>query len=301
MTARRIDGVADARALRESLLPRVAALAGRGVVPGLAVLLVGDDPASAVYVRNKVRACEEVGIRSILERHGASLTQGALLERIVALNDDPAVHGILVQLPLPDGLEPQAAIAAIDPAKDVDGYSIESAGALLAGEPGLRPCTPAGCMRLIASTGVSPRGRHAVVVGRSRTVGAPMALLLLAADATVTVCHSRTPALAARVREGDIVVAAAGRPKLVTADMVKPGAVVIDVGIHRQPDGTLCGDVDFGPVAEVAGWITPVPGGVGPMTVAMLLSNTVEAAEASCRSRAAAAPSGEGTPKDHAP
>ena len=280
MTARRIDGVAEARALRESLTPRVAALAARGTVPGLAVLLVGDDPASAVYVRNKVRACEEVGIRSLLERHPASLAHDALLDRVRALNADPAVHGILVQLPLPAGLDAQAAIAAIDPAKDVDGYSVESAGALVAGQPGLRPCTPAGCLRLLASTGVPLRGAHAVVVGRSRTVGTPMALLLLAADATVTVCHSRTPDLAARVREGDIVVAAAGRPKLVTADMVRPGAVVVDVGIHRQEDGSLCGDVDPA-VAEVAGWLTPVPGGVGPMTVAMLLANTVQAAERS--------------------
>jgi methylenetetrahydrofolate dehydrogenase (NADP+)/methenyltetrahydrofolate cyclohydrolase len=279
VAARRIDGVAEARSLRESLRPRVEALAARGTVPGLAVLLVGDDPASAVYVRNKVRACEEVGIRSVLERHPASIGQAALLARVAALNADPAIHGILVQLPLPAGLDAQAAIAAIDPAKDVDGYSVESAGALVAGQPGLRPCTPAGCMRLIASTGVAPRGRHAVVVGRSRTVGTPMALLLLAADATVTVCHSRTDDLAARVREGDIVVAAAGRPGLVTGAMLKPGAVVIDVGIHRRADGTLCGDVDFASAEAVAGWITPVPGGVGPMTVAMLLANTVEAAE----------------------
>ena len=279
MAARRIDGVAEARALRLGVQPRVAALAARGTVPGLAVLLVGDDPASAVYVRNKVKACEEVGIRSLLERHDATLGQSALLERVAALNADPSVHGILVQLPLPPGLDAQAVIAAIDPAKDVDGYSVESAGALVAGQPGLRPCTPAGCLRLIASTGVPVRGAHAVVVGRSRTVGTPMALLLLAADATVTVCHSRTPDLAARVREGDLVVAAAGRPKLVTGAMIKPGAVVVDVGIHRQADGTLCGDVDFASASDVAGWITPVPGGVGPMTVAMLLANTVQAAE----------------------
>lgn len=279
MGARRIDGVGEARALREGLTPRVAALASQGTIPGLAVILVGDDPASAVYVRNKVKACDEVGIRSLLERHDASLGQAALLERVAALNADPSVHGILVQLPLPPGLDAQAVIAAIDPAKDVDGYSVESAGALVAGQPGLRPCTPAGCMRLIASTGVPVRGAHAVVVGRSRTVGTPMALLLLAADATVTICHSRTPDLAARVREGDIVVAAAGRPKLLTGEMIKPGAVVIDVGIHRQADGALCGDVDFASASEVAGWITPVPGGVGPMTVAMLLANTVEACE----------------------
>jgi len=279
LTARRIDGTGIARQLRAELAVRAAHLASIGHRPGLAVLLVGDDPASRVYVRNKVKACEEAGIRSLLEEYGADLAEADLLARIAALNADPAVHGILVQMPLPKHIEPAKVIEAISTDKDVDGYSVESAGRLVAGLPGFRPCTPWGCMKLIESTGIELRGKHAVVIGRSNTVGKPMALLLLQADATVTVCHSRTPDLGEHTRRADVVVVAVGRAGTLTADMVKPGAVVIDVGMNRNADGKLCGDVDFAGVAEVAGAITPVPGGVGPMTIAMLLSNTVDAAE----------------------
>ena len=277
--ARLIDGARIARELRADLAGRVAALAASGRTPGLAVILIGDDPASRIYVRNKIQACAEVGIRSLDERHPATLGEAELLARIAALNADPAVHGILVQMPLPRHISPARVIAAIDAAKDVDGYSIESAGRLVAAVAGFRPCTPAGCMRLIESTGIALRGKHAVVIGRSNTVGKPMALLLLQADATVTVCHSRTPDLAEHTRRADVVVAAVGLANTLTAAMVKPGAVVIDVGMNRDAAGKLCGDVDFAGVAAVAGAITPVPGGVGPMTVAMLLANTVESAE----------------------
>ena len=279
MTARLIDGAALSRQMRAELARRAAALTASGCRPGLAVILVGDDPASAVYVRNKVRACEEVGLHSVLERYDASLDQATLLARIAALNADPAIHGILVQMPLPPHLDAQRVIEAIATDKDVDGFSVHSAGALVAGLPGLRPATPAGCMRLIESTGEPLAGRHAVVIGRSNTVGKPMALLLLQAGATVTICHSRTPDLAAHTRAADIVVVAVGRRDTLRADMVRPGAIVIDVGINRREDGTLCGDVDFAGVRQVAGWITPVPGGVGPMTITMLLVNTLEAAE----------------------
>ncbi len=280
MTARLIDGVALSRDLRLQTGERAARLSARGRPPGLAVLLVGDDPASAVYVRNKVKACQDSGLHSVLERHDATLPEAALLDRIAALNADPAIHGILVQMPLPRQIDPGRVVAAIDPRKDVDGYSLLSGGELMAGLPGMRPCTPAGCMKLIESTGVGLRGTHAVVIGRSATVGKPMALLLLQADATVTVCHSRTTDLAAHTRRADVVVAAVGRRGTLTANMVKPGAVVNDVGINRDEQGKLCGDVDFAAVREIAGWITPVPGGVGPMTITMLLANTVEAAEA---------------------
>ena len=279
MTATRIDGAGLARRVRGELAERTARLDAAGHVPGLAVILVGDDPASAVYVRNKVAACESTGIRSLLERHPADLAEDDLLARIGALNADPSVHGVLVQMPLPRHISPARVIEAISPAKDVDGYSVESAGRLLAGLPGFRPCTPWGCMKLIESTGTDLSGKHAVVIGRSNTVGKPMALMLLQADATVTVCHSRTPDLAIRTRDADVVVAAVGRAGTVTAAMVKPGAVVIDVGMNRDAAGKLCGDVDFDAVAEIASAITPVPGGVGPMTIAMLLSNTVDAAE----------------------
>jgi methylenetetrahydrofolate dehydrogenase (NADP+)/methenyltetrahydrofolate cyclohydrolase len=245
------------------------------------VILVGDDPASAVYVRNKVKACAEHGLHSVLERHDGSLSEAALLDRIAALNADPAIHGILVQMPLPRHIDPHRVVEAIDPRKDVDGYSVLSAGQLMAGLAGLRPCTPFGCMKLIESTGIDPRGRHAVVIGRSNTVGKPMALMLLQAHATVTVCHSATPDLAAHTRRADIVVAAVGRRGTLRGDMVRPGAIVIDVGINRDEAGKLCGDVEFEPVRAALGsdgWITPVPGGVGPMTITMLLSNTVQAA-----------------------
>jgi methylenetetrahydrofolate dehydrogenase (NADP+) / methenyltetrahydrofolate cyclohydrolase len=278
--AQLIDGAALAKHYRAEAARQAAAL---GLRPGLAVILVGDDPASAVYVRNKVKACEEAGFHSVLERYDAQMAQPALLARIAALNADPSIHGILVQMPLPKHLDPHAVIEAISPAKDVDGFSITSAGELMTGLPGLRPATPWGCMKLIESTGVPLRGKHAVVIGRSNTVGKPMALLLLQANATVTVCHSATPDLAAHTRHADIVVAAVGRIGTLTAGMVKPGAIVVDVGINRKSDGKLAGDVEFDSVREVAGYITPVPGGVGPMTIAMLLMNTLQAAQAAIK------------------
>jgi methylenetetrahydrofolate dehydrogenase (NADP+)/methenyltetrahydrofolate cyclohydrolase len=279
MSAQLIDGKALSQAIRAGVGERARALAAAGRQPGLAVILVGDDPASAVYVRNKVQACADHGLHSVLETYPATLTQSELLARVAVLNADPRIHGLLVQMPLPKHIDPQAVIAAIDPRKDVDGFSVHSAGQLLAGLPGLRPATPYGCMKLIESTGIAIRGKHAVVIGRSNTVGKPMALMLLQANATVTVCHSATPDLGMHTRQADIVVAAVGRRDTVTAGMVKPGAVVIDVGMNRNAQGKLCGDVDFAGVREVAGWITPVPGGVGPMTITMLLVNTLEAAE----------------------
>ena len=281
MTAKIIDGVALSRQIREDLGLRAQALAAQGRRPGLAVILVGDDPASAVYVRNKVKACEAHGLHSVLEKYDADLAEADLLERIRALNADAGIHGILVQMPLPRHIDPHRVIQTIDVHKDVDGFSTLSAGELMSGLPGFRPCTPYGCMKLIESTGVDIRGKHAVVIGRSNTVGKPMALLLLQASATVTVCHSATPDLGLHTRQADILVAAVGRRHTVAREMVKPGAVVIDVGINRNEEGKLQGDVDFDGVREVAGWITPVPGGVGPMTITMLLVNTVEAAERS--------------------
>ncbi|MCC7151728.1 MAG: bifunctional methylenetetrahydrofolate dehydrogenase/methenyltetrahydrofolate cyclohydrolase FolD [Rubrivivax sp.] len=280
MTARLIDGNALARSIRDEITSRVQGLRASGVQPALAVILVGDDPASQVYVRHKVADCESVGMRSILERQPTSLSEAALLARIHALNTDPGVHGILVQLPLPAHIDAGKVIAALSPAKDVDGFHVQSAGALMLGQPGFRPCTPYGCMRMLQSVGVDPRGRHAVVVGRSNIVGKPMAMMLLQAHATVTVCHSATADLGAFTRTADILVAAVGRRNTITAAMVKPGAAVIDVGMNRDDAGKLCGDVDFAGVREVAGWITPVPGGVGPMTRAMLLANTLDAAQA---------------------
>ena len=284
MPAHLISGTALSQQIRADVGRRAAALTARGATPGLAVILVGDDPASAVYVRNKIKACHEHGLHSVLERYDNSLPEAELLARIQALNHDPAIHGILVQLPLPGHIHPQRVIETIATAKDVDGYSVQSAGDLMAGLPGLRPCTPLGCMKLIESTGVSLKGKHAVVIGRSNTVGKPMALLLLQANATVTVCHSATPDLALFTRLADVVVVAVGRRNTLTAEMVKPGAIVIDVGMNRVPEGQagagkLCGDVDFAGVRPVAGWITPVPGGVGPMTITMLLVNTLESAE----------------------
>ena len=279
LTAQIIDGTALSRVVRAQVAERAASLTARGTKPGLAVILVGDDPASEVYVRNKVKACHDGGLHSVLERYDAALSQDALLARIAALNADPAIHGILVQMPLPRHLDAHRVIEAIAPAKDVDGFSVASAGKLMTGLPGLRPATPLGCMKLIESSGVDLRGRHAVVIGRSNTVGKPMALLLLQAHASVTVCHSATPDLAVHTRQADVVVAAVGRRDTLSRAMVKPGAVVIDVGINRDEAGKLCGDVDFAGVSQVAGWITPVPGGVGPMTIAMLLANTLQAAE----------------------
>ena len=280
MTAQLIDGIALSQQIRAEIRERAARFAQR---PGLAVILVGDDPASAVYVRNKVKACADVGLYSLFEKHDASLPEQQLLARIAALNADPAIHGILVQMPLPRHIDAQKVIAAIATHKDVDGFSVMSAGELMSGLPGLRPCTPLGCMKLIESTGQSLRGKHAVVIGRSNTVGKPMALLLLQAHATVTVCHSATVDVPLLTRQADIVVAAVGRRNTLTADMIKPGAIVIDVGINRNEEGKLCGDVDFEAARQVAGWITPVPGGVGPMTITMLLANTLEAAQAAAR------------------
>ena len=279
MSAQILDGKALAAEIRSEVKTQVAALAEKGVSTALAVILVGDDSASQVYVRNKIKACADTGIRSLEFRMPAETTQQQLLAKIAELNADETVDGILVQLPLPKQINADAVISAIAPAKDVDGFHVANAGALVTGKQGFVPCTPFGVMRLIEKSGVNPRGKSAVIVGRSNIVGKPMALLLLAADATVTVAHSRTPDLSAVTRNADILVAAVGRAKLIKADMVKPGAVVIDVGMNRDETGKLCGDVDFAAVKEIAGSITPVPGGVGPMTIAMLMQNTVLAAQ----------------------
>ena len=279
MPAQLIDGNALSRQWRAAVAQRVAALQQRGVVPSLAVILVGHNPASQVYVRNKVKACQDTGMHSVLETYDASLSEADLLSRVEALNNDPTIHGILVQLPLPPHIDAHKVIEAISPAKDVDGFHVASAGALMVGQPGFWPCTPYGCMKMLESIGYDLRGKHAVVIGRSNIVGKPMALMLLQQDATVTVCHSRTPDLRAQTLQADVIVAAVGKRKVLTADMVKPGAVVIDVGMNRDDEGKLCGDVDFEGVRQVAGYITPVPGGVGPMTITMLLVNTLEAAE----------------------
>jgi methylenetetrahydrofolate dehydrogenase (NADP+) / methenyltetrahydrofolate cyclohydrolase len=286
MTAQLIDGNALSRQLRSDVARRAGVLRGRGVTPGLAVLLVGESAASQVYVRNKVKACEENGLHSVLERYPASLAEADLLARIDALNHDAAIHGILVQLPLPAHIDAQKVIEAISPAKDVDGFHIASAGALMVGQPGFWPCTPYGCMKMLESIGYDLRGKHAVVIGRSNIVGKPMALMLLQKNATVTVCHSATKDLKAMTLQADVIVAAVGKRKMLTADMVKPGAVVIDVGMNRIPEGEpgegrLCGDVDFDGVKKIAAYLTPVPGGVGPMTITMLLVNTLQAAERS--------------------
>lgn len=279
MSAQILDGKALAAEIRSEVKTQVAALAEKGVSTALAVILVGDDSASQVYVRNKIKACADTGIRSLEFRMPAETTQQQLLAKIAELNADENVDGILVQLPLPKQINADAVISAIAPAKDVDGFHVANAGALVTGKQGFVPCTPFGVMRLIEKSGVNPRGKSAVIVGRSNIVGKPMALLLLAADATVTVAHSRTPDLSVVTRNADILVAAVGRAKLIKADMVKPGAVVIDVGMNRDETGKLCGDVDFAEVKEIAGSITPVPGGVGPMTIAMLMQNTVLAAQ----------------------
>jgi methylenetetrahydrofolate dehydrogenase (NADP+)/methenyltetrahydrofolate cyclohydrolase len=280
MTAQLIDGNALSRQLRAEVAQRATALKARGTTPGLAVVLVGDNLASQVYVRNKVKACEDAGFHSVLEKYDASMTEAELLARVEALNNDPSIHGILVQLPLPAHIDDHKVIETISPLKDVDGFHVASAGALMVGEVGFKACTPYGCMKMLESIGMKDlRGKHAVVIGRSNIVGKPMAMMLLAANATVTICHSGTADLAAMTRQADIVVAAVGKRNVLTADMCKPGAVVIDVGMNRNDEGKLCGDVDFDGVKEVAGFITPVPGGVGPMTITMLLVNTMEAAE----------------------
>jgi methylenetetrahydrofolate dehydrogenase (NADP+)/methenyltetrahydrofolate cyclohydrolase len=279
MTAQLIDGNALSKQLRAQVAADTAALKAQGLTPGLAVVLVGDNPASQVYVRNKVKACEDAGLHSVLEKYETTMSEADLLARVEALNHDDRIHGILVQLPLPAHIDAQKVIEAISPAKDVDGFHIASAGALMTGMSGFWPCTPYGCMKMLESIGYELKGKHAVVIGRSNIVGKPMALMLLQKDATVTVAHSRTKDLKALTLQADVIVAAVGKRNVLTADMVKPGAVVLDVGMNRNDEGKLCGDVDFAGVKEVAGYITPVPGGVGPMTITMLLVNTLESAQ----------------------
>jgi len=279
MTAQLINGNELSQKIRAEVAQRAAALTARGRQPGLAVVLVGDNPASQVYVRNKVKACEDNGIHSVMEKYDADLTEAQLLARIDALNKDPKIHGILVQLPLPGHIDSHKVLEEIAPEKDVDGFHISNAGLLMTGNPLFRPCTPYGVMKMLESIAYPVRGAHAVVVGASNIVGKPQAMLLLQAGATVTICNSKTRDLGHHTRQADILVVATGKRNIVTADMIKPGAVVIDVGMNRNDEGKLCGDVDFANAKEVAGWITPVPGGVGPMTITMLLVNTIEAAE----------------------
>jgi methylenetetrahydrofolate dehydrogenase (NADP+)/methenyltetrahydrofolate cyclohydrolase len=281
MTARILDGKAIAERVREDIAQKAAALSQQGVQPCLAVILVGSDPASAVYVRNKVAACEKAGFRSLKFEYPAETEPALVLAKVAELNADTSVHGILVQLPLPPQFDEDAVLEAISPAKDVDGFHAENFGMLLQGRESFYPCTPWGVMRMLQEENVKIEGADAVVIGRSNIVGKPMAVMLLSKGATVTVCHSKTKDLAGHVRRADIVVAAVGRPKFVTGDMIKPGAIVIDVGVNRLPDGKLCGDVDFASAKEVASLITPVPGGVGPMTITMLLANTLLSAQRS--------------------
>jgi len=279
MPAQLLDGNALSKKIRSEIAARSVIATAKGVRPGLAVIVVGDNPASQVYVRNKVKACEEVGFHSVLESYSAELGEDELLARIATLNADPSIHGILVQLPLPEHIASERVLEAIAPSKDVDGFHVANAGALMVGQPEFIPCTPYGCMKILESIDYPIRGARAVVVGASNIVGKPMALLLLQAGATVTICNSKTRDLAHHTKEADILVVATGKPKMITGDMVKTGAVVIDVGINRLPDGKLCGDIDFDTAKYIAGWITPVPGGVGPMTITMLLMNTLKAAE----------------------
>ncbi len=279
MTAQLIDGNALSQQLRAQVAADTQALKAQGLTPGLAVVLVGDNPASQVYVRNKVKACHDAGLHSVLEKYDATMTEAELLARVEALNNDASIHGILVQLPLPAHIDAQKVIEAISPAKDVDGFHIASAGALMTGMPGFWPCTPYGCMKMLESIGYKLKGKHAVVIGRSNIVGKPMALMLLQQNATVTICHSATQDLKAQTLQADVIVAAVGKRNVLTADMVKPGAVVLDVGMNRNDEGKLWGDVDFEAVKQVASYITPVPGGVGPMTITMLLVNTLESAQ----------------------
>lgn len=279
MTAQKIDGIELSKKLRADVTQRTLALKAKGITPGLAVVLVGENPASQVYVRNKVKACQDSGLHSLLEQYPQTLTEAALLGRIEELNHDSRIHGILVQLPLPAHINSQKVIEAISPAKDVDGFHISSAGALMTGMPGFWPCTPYGCMKMLESIGFELKGKHAVVIGRSNIVGKPMAMMLLQKNATVTICHSHSQNLKGLTQQADLIVAAVGVRNVLTADMVKLGAVVLDVGMNRNEQGKLCGDVDFEGVEKVASFITPVPGGVGPMTITMLLVNTLEAAE----------------------
>ena len=279
MPAQLLDGNLLSKKLRAEIATRGAIVTAKGVRPGLAVIVVGDNPASQVYVRNKVKACEDVGFYSVLERYAVELGEEELLARIATLNADPAIHGILVQLPLPEHIASERVLEAIAPEKDVDGFHVANAGALMVGHPEFKPCTPYGCMKMLESIDYPIRGARAVIVGASNIVGKPMAMLLLQAGATVTICNSKTRDLAHHTKDADILVVATGKSKMISGDMVKTGAVVIDVGINRLPDGKLCGDVDFDTAKYIAGWITPVPGGVGPMTITMLLMNTLEAAE----------------------
>ena len=283
MPAQLIDGNLLSKKLRAEIATRSAILTAKGVRPGLAVIVVGDDPASQVYVRNKVKACEDVGFHSVLERYPAELDEAQLLARIATLNADPSIHGILVQLPLPKHIAADRVLEAIASEKDVDGFHVANAGALMVGAPLFKPCTPYGCMKMLGSIEYPLRGARAVVIGASNIVGKPMAMLLLQAGATVTICNSKTKDLSVHTKEADILVVATGKPKMITGNMIKSGSVVIDVGINRLPDGKLCGDVDFDTAKYVAGWITPVPGGVGPMTITMLLMNTLEAVERSMK------------------
>ncbi len=286
MAGRIIDGVALAAKIREEVAARTAKLIATGTKPGLAVVLVGSDPASQVYVKNKVAACQKAGLHSVLEQYPPSMTQAELLDRVRALNADPAIHGILVQLPLPAHIDSHLVIETIAPEKDVDGFHVSNAGLLMTGKPLFRPCTPYGVMKMLESEGVQLRGAVAVVIGASNIVGKPMTMLLQSAGATVTICNSKTRDLGWHTRHADIVVVATGKPRMIDGSMIKPGAVVIDVGINRGADGKLCGDVDFDSVIQVASAVTPVPGGVGPMTIAMLLVNTLEAAERAQHNRA---------------
>ena len=279
MPAQLLDGNLLSKKLRAEIATRGAIVTAKGVRPGLAVIVVGDNSASQVYVRNKVKACEDVGFHSVLERYVVELGEEELLARIATLNADPAIHGILVQLPLPEHIASERVLEAIAPEKDVDGFHVANAGALMVGHPEFKPCTPYGCMKMLESIDYPIRGARAVIVGASNIVGKPMAMLLLQAGATVTICNSKTRDLAHHTKDADILVVATGKPRMISGDMVKTGAVVIDVGINRLPDGKLCGDVDFDTAKYIAGWITPVPGGVGPMTITMLLMNTLEAAE----------------------
>ena len=283
MPAQLLDGNLLSKKLRAEIATRSAILTAKGVRPGLAVIVVGDDPASQVYVRNKVKACEDVDFHSVLERYPAELEEAQLLARIATLNADPSIHGILVQLPLPKHISAERVLESIASDKDVDGFHIANAGALMVGAPLFKPCTPYGCMKMLESIDYPLRGARAGVIGASNIVGKPMAMLLLQAGATVTICNSKTKDLSAHTKEADVLVVATGKPKMITGNMVKPGSVVIDVGINRQSDGKLCGDVDFDTAKYVAGWITPVPGGVGPMTITMLLMNTLEAVERSMK------------------
>lgn len=283
MPGQLLDGNLLSKKIRAEIAARAAIVTAKGVRPGLAVIVVGDNPASQVYVRNKVKACEDVGFHSVLERYSADLGEEELLARIATLNADPSIHGILVQLPLPAHIASERVLEEIAPQKDVDGFHIANAGALMVGHPEFKPCTPYGCMKMLESIEYPVRGARAVIVGASNIVGKPMAMLLLQAGATVTICNSKTRDLAHHTKDADILVVATGKPKMISGDMVKNGAVVIDVGINRLPDGKLCGDVDFDTAKYIAGWISPVPGGVGPMTITMLLMNTLEAAEKATR------------------